>query len=814
MSEQGVRANEGARQPAVGSTSHDLELPGCTPEPLMAYLKALGILRLVSEQIDPAARGWWRNDTFRLGSTVSREGLVKFFLEDYRPTPIVVPWTGNDFFGVNADGNAGPFAKTPTASTIIEAVLASTTDRLAPYREVIKATLGVMIEIGVTNKEDIDPQKGKAAKQRKAAFFAHLRRSLDDTVVQWIDVAGICAEDLRFSALLGSGGGSDGNTHFSDNFMQNLWDALPDFDSQRKAKANQVPPGVADSSRSYLCSALFDDGVVQLIHKRTSSLYDSGAIGGPNATQGMERDSLANPWNVILALEGSLAFAGSAAKRLGANAPSEAAFPFQVAAVPTDSDGLVNKERAGSEVWLPLWTRPARAEEVLALLREGRAQCGERVARSGIDVARAAATLGVDRGVDVFCRYAIVKGRVGGENYNTAASLGRFEVRERSGADLLRELDHHEWLDRFRSAAGDKNAPARFGRALRAIDSAIFDFCRYGGKPLFQKILIALGQAERELGNGERFRDDKRLKPVAGLSADWIKAARAPDNGEFAIARALAGVDDPDHKIGSLRTNLEPVREWYDSEEKRRKAAWAEKDRAVVWNAADLPTNLVAVLARRMMDGERAGCENLPLASEARAPFSAIADFIAGDLDDRRIEDLLWGLMLVNPGRPDPQDSDHDVEIPAAYALLKLLFLPRQLVIERNAEGRVTGARMLGDDEPKERGTRIKREPRIPHLLRAGRLGEACAIAMRRLRASGLAPMPRARAGRPRDGDWEELDQMGAAGLDPIRLAAALLIPISDRAVSRLVTLVTRPEDIDAGPDTEPEPAGSLAAGD
>jgi len=785
---------------------HDLELRGCTPEPLMAYLKALGILRLVSEQTHPAARGWWQNDTFWLRSTLDRDALVKFFLEDYRPTPIVVPWTGSDFFGVNADGNAGPFAKTPTASTIIEAVLASTTDRLAPYREIIKATLAVMSEIGVTKKEDIDSQKGKAAKQRKAAFFAHLRRSLDDTVVQWIDVAGICAEDLRFSALLGSGGGSDGNTHFSDNFMQNLWDALPDFDSQRKAKANQVPPGVADSSRSYLCSALFDDGVVQLIHKRTSSLYDSGAVGGPNATQGMERDSLANPWNVILALEGSLAFAGSAAKRLGANAPSEAAFPFQVAAVPTDSDGLVSKERTGSEVWLPLWTRPARAEEVLALLREGRAQCGERIARSGVDMARAAATLGVDRGIDVFGRYAIVKGRVGGENYNTAASLGRFEVREHSDADLLRQID--PWLDSFRRAATatKPEPPPRFRTALRHIDSAVFDFCRYGGRPLFQEILIALGRAERELARAsgkEGVVGKRSVRPLAGLSPRWIAAAD-DQSAEFTIARALAAVDDPDPKIGSLRTNLEPV-DW----DKKRCRAWAEKDRAVVWNAADLPTNLVAVLARRIMDGDRAGCENLPLASEARAPLSGIADFIAGDLDDRRIEDLLWGLVLVNPSQHKP-NLDDDAQVPAAYALLKLLFLPRPLVIERRDNGQVF-ARLAG---PEENGIRIRPEPRIPHLLRAGRLGEACAIAMRRLRASGLAPMPRVRAGRTRDGDWEELDRLGAAGLDPTRLAAALLIPISERAVSRLVALVTRPEDIDTGLETEPESVGSSTGGD
>jgi hypothetical protein len=41
-------------------TMPELILHGCTPEPLMSYLKALGILRLVAEQADPEARGAWR----------------------------------------------------------------------------------------------------------------------------------------------------------------------------------------------------------------------------------------------------------------------------------------------------------------------------------------------------------------------------------------------------------------------------------------------------------------------------------------------------------------------------------------------------------------------------------------------------------------------------------------------------------------------------------------------------------------------------------------------------------------------------------
>lgn len=54
------------------------ELNGCAPTPLAHYLKALGILRLVAEQADPEARGWWEGERFRLATYFSREDLESF----------------------------------------------------------------------------------------------------------------------------------------------------------------------------------------------------------------------------------------------------------------------------------------------------------------------------------------------------------------------------------------------------------------------------------------------------------------------------------------------------------------------------------------------------------------------------------------------------------------------------------------------------------------------------------------------------------------------------------------------------------------
>lgn len=781
---QGASVKEPPVEYGNGDADHDIELKGCTPEPLMAYLKALGILRLVSEQKDTDARGWWRNDVFWLQSPklfggaateeAKRNALTKFFLEEYKPTPIVVPWSGGDFLGVNWQPKRAKRPKTPTSSQAIEAILCTKASRLESYRLALSACKTSLDKCGIDTKERMGREKW--------SFIQALRSSCEEPqVLEWIDAAAIIGVE-KFASLLGSGGGSDGNTHFSDNFMQNLWDVLPDFDDQRQGRKNQMAPSVLKTSQRQLNDSLFAIRSNNRVFKRTSSLYDSGAVGGPNATQGMERESLSNPWDVILALEGTVAFAGAAVKRLTANPMAAAAFPFQVSVSVTIRERLADKEQSGSEAWLPLWTRPTRADEVLLFLQEGRAECGARSARSGIDMARAIASLGIDRGVKAFRRYAIVKGRVGGDNYNTAALLGRFEVIERSGVDLLREIDR--WLSDFRwkcARGRDKEeAPKRILSTLTGIDSAIFEFCNYGGPRLFQEIVIALGRAERELAVTQGQFKRKSVNPILQLSSEWMPAVddRSP---EFAIARALASVHDPEAKIGPLRGNLEPVN-W-----KKRCRAWAEKNRAIVWNAGDLATNLANVLQRRMMDGRRAGCERLPLASRFAVPLDTVVAFLAGELDDQRIADLIWGLVLINDlgNRNTARHETTDLPLPRVYALLKLLFLSRPLIADR-----VNGALKWRLARDGEKGVAIRPEPRILPLLLAGRVGEACRIAAQRLRVSGLPPMPGGRStGMMRDNDWSEcaINDRRAQ-----RLAAALLIPIDSHSVNYLVRLVCR----------------------
>ena len=85
-------------------TIHLHVLKGCFPAPLANYLKAPGILRLVGEQADLQARGWWEGETFCLLTKLSKEEL-EALLGSYEPTPLMSPWNkGCGFFKATDPG--------------------------------------------------------------------------------------------------------------------------------------------------------------------------------------------------------------------------------------------------------------------------------------------------------------------------------------------------------------------------------------------------------------------------------------------------------------------------------------------------------------------------------------------------------------------------------------------------------------------------------------------------------------------------------------------------------------------------------------
>ncbi len=705
-------------------TTQEFELRGCAPTPLAHYLKALGILRLVAEQADPQAQGWWQHDTFWLRSTLGEDDLLSFFADDYSPTPLVTPWNGGSgFYPKDND-------------TAITAITEGDAVRFGQYRKIIGLCRSLIDELDLSEKPEGDG---------KPQLLQICRNRFPDDALLWLDAAYVLTEDgPKYPPLLGTGG-NDGRLEFTNNFMQHLLTIM------------SVNGGeVVSSSRDSLAESLFAD-ISCVRESGTIGQFDPGNLGGFNNGTGFEGTATVNAWDYVLMLEGAIAFAAASTKKLDSASSGVLAYPFCVrpAGIGYESAATTDEGDARAEMWLPLWDSPTTFPAISTLLSEGRVEMRHRKARSGVDFARAIATLGVDRGITEFERFGFHQ-RNGLAYF--AVPLGRFTVRSSPGAEeLLNPLDR--WLDRFRRAATGKTAPARAGRALRAVEGAILQWCQRGNKEDVQRLLIALGEAESTVAISSKLRDGEMgsgVPPLPLLSPKWLKLAD-DETPEFRLAAALASVWH--EQVGPMRRHLEPI----NLASRSHKWADAANDPAMVWGGGDLVRNLTAVLARRLIDVLREGKEKAqsdllaPLNGRCWATLEDVHAFIRSDVDDRRIEALLKGLMLLDWRKvgPDhrPKLSSSDASTPdAAYALLKLCHLPRPL-----------------DDKT------IKLSPQIARRALAGDLHGATTLAARRLRVSGIPPA---------------IEAVYGARQRSLRIAAALMFPTSQHAVGKLQTLV------------------------
>lgn len=454
-------------------------LAGCRPEPIGAFLKALGVLRLVATQVDPSATGWWEGDTFRIESTLDSDGLVRFLGHDYRPTPVLSPW--------NSDSG---FKEAGSKATIALLAIEASDD---PRFEEYQASIAVV--------RDIAGSSGWAQRP-KVEQATLLRNRLPDAAVEWLDATVVLRpEGPAFPALLGTGG-NFGRLELSPTFIGRLQQVL-----------DVTPKGLVRSA-SWLRASLFEEGS-PVLRGDPVGQFDPGAAGGlrSDTTGGKP---LTNPWDFVLLIEGSLIWASGVARRLG-GATSVAAMPFTVAPSAVGQASLAPGERAKAELWAPLWNQPIGLAGLRRLFAEGRISWSSRQARTGLDVARAVHTLGVDAGISEFVRHVVAE-RMG--QSPLAVPAGRFKVRAEPRVELLASLDR--WVDRLRRAAGAKSAPMSIVRAAGRVDRSLF--AAVSGRPsALQDLLIAVAAAEEMCGRTERGRVEGPVPPVDWLSpADWL----------------------------------------------------------------------------------------------------------------------------------------------------------------------------------------------------------------------------------------------------------------------------------------------------
>jgi len=709
----------------------EVVLEGCTPIPLANYLKALGVFRLVCSQVDSAARGWWEDDLFHLSSILDCDGLEDFFLNHYFPTPVSSPW----------NGGSGYFKKDSKKG--IEPIRTSTAKRFSAYSTSINLNFAILKERKITKKQL------EVNKKLKRSLILEVRSSAPVEELEWIDaVALVGDEKAKFPPLLGTGG-NDGRLEFGNNFMHRLVSVI------------DVTTGLGrEDSKELLRSAFFRSTTPALIRNVAIGQFAPASAGGLNANAGFESESLVNPWEYILMIEGTLVFAAAATRQIESSGPSILSYPFTVSASSVGHGSISNTDEAGAraELWMPLWGNPTSFAEVKYLFSEGRVQVGRRIAKNGVDFARACATLAVSRGINSFQRFGILK-RAGKSYFVTP--LTRFEVKAHEEADLLADLD--AWLGKLRRYCGEDDCSERFKTLFNNINSSIFKLCQKGGSLQVQRLLIALGKVEYALASNPKARE---VIPPLNLKKGWLTKA---DDGsvEFRLALSLVSLRC---EIGGIRRYMSPVsldkpKEWNKS-----------SNITFVWGEGGLEKNLFHLLERRIVQSGRIKSKNM---SDERSldkqgqrefmvdkPFYGIYPVGVEDINaylfdpsmDKKINDLVWGLMTVDLDLriKVKRQSITTRPLPPIYVLLKLNFMPNMHV-----------QTVFGLTERIE----IPIPERLLGLLRAKRLGDAGAVALYRLRSSLSIN--------------RNLKAVSGFGIDPQRLASALLFPIEPESIVR-----------------------------
>lgn len=686
---------------------NDLALHGCRPEPLGSYLKALAVLRLVGEQKDAEARGYWRDDTFHLVSTLDEAGLVEFFAKEYAPTPIVGPWGARSGFFAGASERS--------AREALQKFEASTQPRLHRFRRTIAEVRSCLRERGLTDK---------AKDEAKLELLVVLRNRLPDEALRWLDAAyvlGTGTTERGFPIVLGTGG-NEGSQGFASTFMNALLELGLVSDSVAASPIRACLLGSLTACAPTAATGQFLPGLT------------SGFNQGPGFTGGAS----ASAWDMLLAFEGAATWVSGAGKRTGSAGPSRLSSPFTIRARAVGT-GVVaaDESKSRGEIWVPLWSRPSRGDEVEALLAEGRAQWRRRDAGTAMDIAKAAGSLGVDRGVDGFERHAVLVRN--GKSF-FAVALGRFQVFERAHADLVRELDDVlERLDRRLRMLGDRTPGAMISTRGR-VEDAVFALARTPEPRRVTTVLRTLGALEAAIARTDGGRKLVSA-PLSGLSPAWLAACA--DTLELRVAAALASIR-AEGDVGPLRANLVPI-------DPRKPHRFASGPGQVAWEGNSLAARLGAVLRRRLIDAERLTCAKLPLAGAIALSAEDVSAFLEGRTDDRLVEELLFACTWIDWRKLEGIGELHQrwsrpierAAIPPLYAMLKSVLEPSAAF----------------------------HEPRIVPVLLARHVDRAVALASTRLRVNRLVPVDFTPTSRP-------TPSLTNPSVDPVRLAASLLIPV------------------------------------
>jgi CRISPR-associated protein Csx17 len=749
---------------------------------LANYLKALGILRLVGEQADPQARGWWDGERFCLLSKLSKEELEAFFLEQYEPTPLLSPWNkGCGFFKAN-DAGLCPLER--STAPRFQRFRSGLSDSRRLLDEITKADAAIRAikartKTTVKGFQSEDQRRLLESDPTYRSMIEQLRKQLEKPDIQPEEQSKLnndieTMESLTCKASKPPTRAKAEALKASAGYKR----LLPAADRRFKAlKASLIPDCrriwrgphaewlsaavVLDEHGNAEWPSLLgtggNDGNLDFTNNfmlQLGSLFNlKSDIGRPNETaKGLLRDALwSAPANHLESAAigqyqpGSAGGANSSTGFDGGNLVNSWDFVLMMEGAVLFTSIATRRlvPNAFSKASAPFAVRPHAAG--FATPGAEKAQRGEQwmpLWRQPATLSDLATMLGearvqlhrqlANRPVDMaraISRLGVARGveafvRYGYLERNgqstLAVPLGRVQVRHHSRAYLLDDLA--PWMDRIQRQSRDKHAPSRLVHAERRLADAVFAALTHDHTPdRWQAILLAAADIESLQAAGTGI----EAGPIPPLRPDWVLAV-AENSVEFRLALALgsaaAGYAREGHPFDPVRHHVLPL------EPGARRFKKADKklvnDPRVVVSDRDPLRDLAAIVERRLIEAARKGQRRSRLVAAAGcgARFDDLTQFLSGALDLDRLLGLARAFMAI---KWDQWSREYLPRTPAStetlgecWLALRLCCLPWPLAGDRD----------------------IPADERIVRLLLSGDAVRAIEIARQRLRSVGIRP--------------------------------------------------------------------------
>jgi len=692
-------------------------LSNCRSTPFASYLKPLGIMRILSEQKkrEIRVRGFWKDETFVLETNLKKEEIMDFFLNRYEPTPIVSPWNNGSGFYSNKKKGSDSF----TGKELWNYLLESEDPRFKLYKETVKKIME-WPEIKEWKAEKFkkrnDEKKKKSneglPRDLKISIIRKSRNTLDDKVVKWIDASVVldAHDEMKMTPLM-SMGGSEGNLDYSSIYIKSIYEIFFEGNSQNLVK-------------EWLENSVFGGPAHDLPTTVKIGKFFAGKAGGSNQGFGPEqKDIPTNPWDFIFLIEGSLLWNSGTVMHYS-NRETSLFTPF--------TSGSIGGKYS---VWTPVWETPSSNDEIQWLFSEGRSELKLNKARSNLEFLEATANLGVDRSIKKFIKYEIKEER--GKRYYLMRQASSVNVKRMRNIDSIFELNRFiSNVDRFISKF-KKNPPKSLKTARSTLSKSVEELIINENMDRYLKVLIDIGKIMQIKTRLEIQSREGGKRYINVLGPKWLEIAY-DGSPEFRIAAAIASISSAcgaDDIITNIGVN---------------------GNDNYSWKGNSLYDKMINTLSRRIIEAHKNQCKENPLKSKLFANVEDVSAFITGNVDNQKIENIIYGLMVVdwdyvNSNIIDSWRLSEKIWFVPHYPILKLLFSPRGKLS-------INGKEII-----------IKTEDSVIPMIKSGRVSGACEIARRRLLSSGLS-VPKIR--------YENIE-------NPERLAASLLIPVDMRYIIR-----------------------------